>query len=1158
MMRFLRKGDCYALNKPIKKNYYQSLSSFKCLLLSLSSYCYQFSCNVQESRASGTTGYGSGRRGILTIKERLLRIARSDARLLLTIFCVLFSSLAFTQAAAQTQAELVLRGEVRSAADGQAIEGASIIVDKKHARTDKEGRFTISVNKPTGTLTVKHIGYNEQKIAYENTATLLKILLETSSKQIEEVEVVSTGYQKIPKERATGSFEFIDSALFNRKVSTDFVSRLEDVVPGISSLKTFRENKGRLMGINIRGVSSMKSNIWPLVVIDGVPYQNNFNTQTGYFMNINPNDVENVTVLKDAAAASIWGAQSANGVIVITTKRGKFNQPFNLSVNSNVTVGQKPNLYYYPQMNTSDYIDAERFLFDNGYWDSRMYDFSLNLTPVIQLLKRHKEGDIGADALEKGLDALRSIDMREDFNKYIYRNSVNQQYNVQLSGGSEKINTSFSIGYDKTLDNVVTSSYNRFTAKNNTQLRPIKNLILDLGVTYTDSKRKDAQAGTVGYNLMGRGQGNFPYMRMADDDGNPLVVDAIGFNPIFRDTVAGGRLLDWKYRPLAELDQTHVLTNIRETFLNVKGNYQIFPELSASILYAFQHAAQPEDTWNGMGSSAHRSDINYRASWDDNQVIWGLPVGDNLYKTDRYNMTNQGRFQLDFNRDFGLHHSLNAIAGFEIREIKSKAMTNVLWGYDPENFTYKHVTYDEMMPALNGLGGMTAIYDFSQSENYTNRFTSYFANAAYTYKTRYTLSGSVRKDASNLFGVKTNDRAQPFWSLGAAWSLSNESFMDNDVIQVLKLRATYGYNGNVNNKTAAYPIINIQSSPHFSTGQPYATMQSPPNPSLRWERVGVLNMGLDFAIFHRLSGSLEYYIKKPKDLIASSSIDPTTGYSSLNINSSNLDGRGVDLSLNSVNINTSLFSWRSNLVMAYNRTKVTKSYLSNTRSQNYLSGAYNMLLTPVEGMDLYSLLTHKWAGLDPETGMPRGYVNGEVSDDYGTIVNRSTVYDLENHGALRPKYFGSFRNSLSYKNIELSFNISYQLGHKFLRSSFVADAFIEEGVGHSDYALRWQNPGDELKTDVPTFMYPNNYYASEFYRLSAALVEPADQIKWRDLQVSYGLKKLEKVGLKNMRIYAYAQNLGVIWRANKLGIDPEYGSSFPEPFSLSLGLNFNL
>jgi len=1053
----------------------------------------------------------------------------------------------------------VLHGTVVSAVDNKPLDGVSVRVEAEKARTStkKDGTFSLSVGSLKGLVKFTYVGYKSQEINYTLGVSIVVKLIPEDNK-LDEVEVVSTGYQKIPKERATGSFEFVDNKLFNRKVSTDFVSRLEDVVPGISSLKVFPENKGKLLGINIRGVSTMRSNVWPLVVIDGVPYANNFDMLNGYFMNINPNDIENVTVLKDAAASSIWGAQSGNGVIVITTKRGKYNQPFQLSVNSNVTIGNKPDLYYYPQMNTSDYINLEKELFDKGYWDSRMYDYSQNLTPVIQLLKRHKEGDLNEADLNRQLDVLRGIDMRDDFNKYIYRRSVNQQYNVQLRGGSEKMNTSFSIGYDKNLDNLVTSSYKRFTAKNNTQLRPIKNLTLDLGVTYTESKRKEAQSNMAGYNAMGRGVGNFPYMQMADANGIPLAVDAIGFNPIFRDTVAGGRLLDWKYRPLEELDESHLLTNIRETFLNLKGTYQILPSLSTSILYAYQRASQPSENWKGIGSASQREFINYHASWTEDEVIWNLPVGDQLNILNRNNSTHQMRYQIDFQKNWNEIHDFNMIAGAEIRQIKSDMTSSVFWGYDKEVLTHQPVQYGKLVPALNGIAGGMYLEDISQMEAYTNRYTSYFSNASYTFKKRYILSGSARKDASNLFGVKTNDRGQPFWSVGGAWLLSNEPFIDNRLFPMLKFRATYGFNGNVNNSTSAYPIINIQTSPNYITGQPYANMQSPPNPSLRWERVGMLNLGFDFAFKDRISGSVEYYIKKPKDLIAATKIDPTTGYSSLNINSADLHGRGIDISLNSVNVKTPAFQWVTNLVFAYNRTQVSKSYLTSNRGKDYITGAYGMLLTPIEGMDLYSLLTYKWAGLNPETGMPQGYVDGQVSEDYAGIVNRSTVQDLENHGTLKPPYFGSFRNSFTYHKLEISFNISYQLGHKFLRTSFNNKLFIDNGVGHSDYALRWQQAGDEVRTNVPVFTYPNNLYASDFYRISSPLVESASQIKLRDLQLSYSLGALHKIGLKNMRVYGYAQNLGTIWRANKLGLDPESGNAIPDGLSISLGLNFNL
>lgn len=214
-------------------------------------------------------------------------------------------------------------------------------------------------------------------------------------------------------------------------------------------------------------------------------------------------------------------------------------------------------------------------------------------------------------------------------------------------------------------------------------------------------------------------------------------------------------------------------------------------------------------------------------------------------------------------------------------------------------------------------------------------------------------------------------------------------------------------------------------------------------------------------------------------------------------------------------------------------------------------------MTPIVGMDLFSQLTYKWAGLDPATGEPRAYLNGEISKDYIAITN-SKVADLENHGSLVPLYYGGFRNNLRYKNVDLSFNISYQLGHVFMRNSFSNANFLSSAIGHADYARRWQKTGDELTTDVPAFTYPNNMYGSQVYLGSSALVENAGQIKLRDIQLSYSFPNKTGKKLKNLRLYTYIQNIGTIWRATKTGIDAEYGRSIPEPMSTALGFSFNL
>ena len=1078
---------------------------------------------------------------------------RSTPTVLLIILFV--SCMLFGLSDAQAQPGRPLTGEVRSAADGQPIQGASVRTGKQQGITDKDGKFQIQTSEQEGSLEVKHLGYKTRVVKFNSRSAIFDIRLEADESQIEAVEVVSTGYQKIPRERATGSFEFVDSALFNRKVSTDFVSRLEDVIPGISSTKVAPNNQGNLLNINVRGVSTLQSERWPLVVIDGVPYENRFaDFGRGAFNNINPNDIENITVLKDAAAASIWGAQSGNGVIVITTKRGKFNQKLGLSFNTNFTVKNKPDLYYYPQMNTSDYIDLQLFLFEAGRYDGLFDDWGSNVQPIPRLLKQHRDGEISATALQAEIDRLRQVDVRDDFLKYIYRKALNQQYSLRLSTGGERSSTSFSAGYDKNLNSLVTSSLDRLNLRSNTQLRPLKGLMLNVGLAYTEARNTES-LDDVAYNQLAV---NYPYMELADAQGKPLPVDISGYNPVYRDTVASGRLLDWSYVPLAELYASKQEQKTQEMFTQFSVDYDPGFGLNLHGLYAYQRSNNPISDWRSLDSYYQRDELNYHASWNANQVTWNLPLGDtyNIFHWNNY--THQARLSAGYDGKLFGPDEISVLAGFDLRELGKDLRVSQYYGFDRENGTHQSVQYGREVPILNGRGGVTRLIDRNRFETLRNRYVAFYANASYTIGKRYVLSGSYRKDASNLFGVRTNQRGQPFWSIGGAWLVSREGFMADLPVDLLKLRATYGYNGNVNNTVSAYPVMAIQSTANSTTGQNYATMTAPPNPQLRWEKVGILNLGADIALYgNRLGGSIEYYRKKPKDLIASDMVDPSVGFTYLTINSANLDTKGWDAALNGTPARARHWEWNTHLVFSYSRTKVVKAYLRSDIAQNHVSNGLSVQMTPIEGKDLFSLLTYGWAGLDPETGEPRTYVDGEISKDYIAVLS-GKVDNLEYHGSQVPLYFGSFRNRVRYKTVELSWNIAYQLGHYFLRPTFSNNRFLTYGVGHRDYAMRWQKPGDEATTDVPAFTYPNNTAGSNLYESSAALVEKAGQIKWRDIQFSAQVPYMDRAGLKNCRIYAYLQNIGTIWRANKKGVDPEYGKGIPAPFQTSVGINFNL
>ncbi|NJI74051.1 SusC/RagA family TonB-linked outer membrane protein [Sphingobacterium kitahiroshimense] len=1052
----------------------------------------------------------------------------------------------------------VLRGTVVSAVDNKPLEGVSVRVEAEKGRTStkRDGTFSLQVEHAKGPVKFTYVGYKSQEINYTSGVSLIVKLIPEDNK-LEEVEVVSTGFQKIPKERATGSFEFVDNKLFNRKVSTDFVSRLEDVVPGITSMKIYPENKGDLLNVHIRGISTLGSEGWPLVVIDGVPYDNKgADVGIGAFNNINPNDIESVTVLKDAAASSIWGAQSGNGVIVITTKRGKFNERTELSFNSNVSVKAKPDLYYYPQMNTSDYIDAQQYLFDQGKYDSWFEDKYYNPQPALWLMYNRRNGDVPESEFYKQIKLMKNTDLRDDFLKYIYRNAINQQYHAQLQAGGERVNTLFSAGYDKNLNDVITSSFSRLNLKSNTQFKPIKNLVVDLGLMYTEIKKQESLV-PVGYHGLAKGMQNYPYMRLADEHGNALNVDGSGLNPAFRDTVAGGRLLDWIYNPLNELDDSKETQVINEFFTTMNAGYHFDFGLKLNVLYAYQRSKSKFEAWQGMGTIGQRDLINSYASWTDAKVTWNLPVGDSFYQSNWDNLTHQGRATAEYFRKWNNKHELTLFSGIEVRSIEKNATSSQYYGFNPETGSYKSVPYGVLLPMLNGILGSSTIRDPNSYQHFQNNFRSYFANLAYTYLDRYIWSGSYRKDASNLFGVKSNDRGQPFWSLGLAWILSKETFMKNSPFDHFKLRGTYGYNGNVNNRTSAYPIINIVTNPNSTTGQNYGMISTPPNPSLRWERIAITNLGLDFALKgNKLSGSVEYYVKNAKDLIAPDRVDPSTGFTTLMINSGNIRTKGWDISLNAIPIQLKNWTWSSNFVFTYGRTKVLKSYVSNENGKDFISSAQSNPRTAIEGMDLYSLLAYKWGGLDPETGQARAYLNGEVSNNYNAILALK-VHDLENYGSTVPLYTGSWRNSVRFKELELSWNISYQLGHKFLRNSFDNLLFLNSDIGHKDYALRWQKPGDELLTDVPAFNYPADLGSQVFMR-SSALLENGGQIKLRDIQLSLNVPFANRFKLKNFRIYAYIQNVGTIWRSNKIGIDSEYGSNIPEAIMSSLGVNFKL
>lgn len=1027
--------------------------------------------------------------------------------------------------------------------DGKALAGATIKIKETNriSIADANGLFAIRAE-GNQTLQVSYIGYRpyEMSISRIDGST---IRLSKQEEALEAVNVVSSGYQYIPKERATGSFDQVDNKTFNRAVSTDVLSRLEGVGNGL----LFSKNSGNRLGISIRGRSTLFSNTQPLIVLDNFPYE-------GDIENINPNDVESITLLKDAAAASIWGTRAGNGVLVITTKRGKFNRPTQVSFNSNITISNKPDLHYQARMNTADFIQMERFLFDKGYYNTAINRKYAEISPVVSLLAQQRSGLISEVEANAQIDKLNGYDILSDMEQYLYQRAVSQQYQVSVTGGGANNSFYLSSGYDREISSAVGNGYNRYTLKAvNTFYGLSQRLQLTTDINFTSSN-------TFNYTP-GYGNPKYPYLRLSDDDGNPVEVNTAGtLNSRYTDTVGGGYLLDWKYRPLEELNKKMNATDgrLNNIIMNVKLSYKLAKGLNIGLYYQYNKSLLDVKTVNDEQSFSVRNQINSfsQINWQTGIVTRPIPLGGTISSTNVESSGNFGRAQVDYQEQWN-RHKLNAIAGLEVRSASgSNVYSGTQYGYNRENETYQGVIDQVTLFPLYHSGATSAISTAGNRTSTASRNISYYTNVGYIYGGRYLASVSFRKDESNLFGVDANQRGVPLWSAGLGWNLHQEKFYRFAAIPELKVRLTYGYNGNVDNTTSAYLTAKRITRANLWLN-PYNEVVNPPNSDLRWERVENINLGLDFSSKDNVvSGSVEYYVKNGKDLMGYSPLAPQTGLTQFYGNVANTQTKGVDVKVNTINLKRRFFSWETTAIINLNRDKVTK-YLVKTGTNSDIVGAVGTIV-PISGYPIRAIAGYKYAGLSAN-GNPIGYLDGHTSEDYTAMVSSSNIDNLDFRGSGVPTFFGSIRNTLRYKSLELSFNILFKAGYYIRTSSFTSATLISGAwLDVRDYPDRWQNPGDENLTNVPGFVYPRNINRDLLYQYSSPLIEEGSHIRLQDIQCNYQLGGLsfggKKAVLKNANVYLYVNNIGILWRNNNKGIDPNITTGVPLPLSYSIGL----
>ena len=1044
--------------------------------------------------------------------------------LLLSSFLCLFTTVVYGQ-----QQQMV-SGTIT--AEGAPLPGASVTVKGTAigAVTDSDGDFSLELERGSYTLVVSYIGFTIEELDITvPSAAHLSVDLEPDVTMLREIEVVSTGYQKLPEERSTGSFEHLNTDLVNRAVTPNLINRLEGVTPG---LLFNRDVGGQENNITIRGTSTIFADARPLIVIDNFPYD-------GPLENINPNDVESITVLKDAAAASIWGARAGNGVIVITTKSGIEGKP-RISFNSFLSVAEKPDLFYEPQMDIAEFIEVERDLFGKGVYNSS--ENSRNnpdLSPVVETLIKLRDGIITEQEANALIDNYKAVDTRSQVTELFYRPAVAQQYALSFSGGNANNKYVYSAGYDKQLAALKGYQNSRFTfnARNEWQLLNQK-LQVSAGLYYSRTNSligTDAPPSSLA-----------PYTPLVDNSGNPLPVNH-DYSERFVNRAAADGLLDWKYFPVREIGLLdHNLTG-NDVRLTASLGYKIIPGLNAEVFYQ-NWLNNTENRQHYPENSYFVRDLvnNYTTVETDGTLTKNIPEGGILNVNNSSAYSHTFRSQLSWSEDWKDKLQVSALAGFEIKDYQGSGNSIRYYGYDDDLGISTPVDYVNRYRRYYN-STMANIPGNENHSGFVDRFVSFYANASYTFDNRYIVSGSARKDASNLFGVDSNKKGVPLWSAGFAWVINEESFYNVGWLPYLRFRTSYGYNGNIVKNITAYPTAYyLPGAYNRTTGLTYAQITSPPNPQLQWERIKIINTGIDFESRNSIiAGSLEVYLKKGLDLVGDTPFPTSSGISSFRGNNANTSSVGIDVSLNSRNLRINDFEWSTNLFYTHLSEKVTK-YEEESSVTEYLSyghRALNILGSPYEGRPLYGIYSFPWGGLDPDTGDPLGYVDGELSNDYVAIRTTAEPEDLVFHGSGRPVHFGAVRNNFSYKNLSLSLNISYRAGYFYRRRSLDYEDIMTGKITHSDYNLRWQEPGDELHTDIPSIPASRNRHRDLFYTLSSPLIEPGDHIRLEDIRLAYSIS--DRGMFNRAEIYFYANNLGVLWKKSDYELDPDYASSRP-------------
>lgn len=980
-------------------------------------------------------------------------------------------------------AQREISGQLTDNENRQPIRGASINVKSTNVGTtsDENGAFRLTVPAGADALVISFTGYANREIALTADQTTYDITLSKIAQSLDEVVVVAYGQQE--KRKLTGAVGKLSGRQVENVPLTSVDQILQGKVAGLQSVATSGQ-PGAAQQIRIRGIGSISASSAPLFVIDGIPVNtgdpSNLTNSSNLLASINPNDIESISVLKDASAASIYGSRAANGVIIINTKKGRAGKT---QVRLDAEFGTN-DIAYQPALATPLTRDEVNELYREGLANAGFG------TATIDNIMNNVFG-YNTDANYNWLDL-------------VTRRGQQQQVNLSATGGDPKTQFFISGGYFKQQSPIYGSDLKRYTSVINLRHQLSQRIAIGLNLNLS-SFRQTGESESAGFrNPILAASALLPTQKAFNDDGTPNY-DPTVFSQI--------------YNPVAV--RQYDKQNNQTSKLLGSGNieYRVIDNVKLTSRFGIDYNNVEEYLyWNPIFGDA-ASTSGYTANSYNRLYNW---VWTNF-------------------ADYNFHALDNVLdgtvtVGYEAqqsRQYTQRGDGNVL----PKN---GNIVYP--IPAVPTSDSVTAS-DYS--------FTSLFSRAQLNFRNRYSVSGSLRRDASSRFGA--NNRYGTFWSVGAAWNIDQENFMERlNFLSTLKLRASYGVNGN-----ASIGNYNWRSIFLFNTtynGAPGSYQSNIGNNNLTWEQNKPFDVGLEIGILeNRISLEGDYYIRKTENLLLDEPLSATGGFTAYSNNVGAMENKGVELTLNAAPVKTKDFNWTISWNHAWNKNKVTKL---RPGVEEIIGNPFTLKV----GYDVQSYFLRQWAGADPQTGDPLWYkdeAKKETTSDFSEAVR------VLRHSA-SPKAFGGISTSVSYKFITLDAQLNYQYGnHLFSQWDFL---FISDGaflgLNHNRKQLqRWRQPGDV--TDVPRFEYGNATASNE---VSTRYLYKGDFMRLRNLSLSFALPEAlaQKINISNARIYVRGTNIWTKTFDKNITLDPEQpvdGLSdlqFFNPKSYTVGLSVQL